>query len=72
MTISDWLIVFMVALLGLLFAFVAYLVFVHTLVSLYTEAECLRKGYPKAYVSIGLERYCSTLDGAVTVKVTKQ
>jgi hypothetical protein len=36
---------------------------------LYTDAECLRNGYPVARVTIGLERYCATLDGAVTVKI---
>jgi hypothetical protein len=52
--------------------FFAYAVFVVTPVSVYAEAECLRNGYPKYHVTIGLERYCSNFDGAVTVKVTKQ
>ena len=60
------------ALAALIGAFFLYMLFVVTPVMLYTDAECLRKGYPKAHVSIGLERYCSTLDGAVTVNVTKQ
>ena len=52
--------------------FMAFLFFVWAPVMMYAEAECLRTGYPKAYVTVGLERYCSTLDGAVTVRVTKQ
>lgn len=48
-----------------------YVIFVVAPVILYTQAECLRKGYPKAYVTVGLERYCSTLDGAVTIQVIK-
>ena len=51
--------------------FAAYSAFVFLPVHLYAEAECLRNGYPKAYVTVGLERYCATLDGAVTVKITK-
>ena len=42
---------------------------------LHADAECLRAGYLRAIIAnatIGLERYCSTLDGAVTVKVIKQ
>ena len=49
----------------------AYVVFIMVPVMMYAESECLRAGYPKYYVSVGLERYCSNLDGAVTVKVTK-
>ena len=53
-------------------AFFAYLIFVMMPVMAYAEAECLRNGYPKAHVTVGLERYCSNFDGAVTVKVKKQ
>lgn len=56
----------------LMTVFISYLLFVVLPVSLYTDAECLRNGYPKAHVTIGLSRYCSTLDGAVTVQVTPQ
>lgn len=49
----------------------AWVMFVMLPVMFYTEAECLRKGYPKYNVSIGLERYCSNLNGAVTVRVDK-
>jgi hypothetical protein len=49
----------------------AYLMFVFIPVALYTDAECLRAGYPKSHVTIGLSRYCSNLDGAVTVRVDK-
>ena len=57
---------------GVMGIFMAYILFVSLPVMLYAEAECLRAGYPKYHVTVGLERYCSTLDGAVTVKVTKQ
>ena len=62
---------FVVACLSLVAVSVAYVMFIVMPVSLYNEAECLRKGYPKAEVTIGLERYCMTLDGAVTVRVDK-
>jgi len=52
--------------------FMAYVLFIFLPVSIYTEAECLRNGYPNHYVSIGLERYCSNLEGAVTVRIKKQ
>lgn len=48
-----------------------YTLFIILPVTLYTEAECLRKGYPKYHVTIGLERYCSNLSGSITVKVDK-
>ena len=62
----------MSAFVVLVCAFAAYLIFVVLPVTMHAEAECLRNGYPKAQVTIGLERYCTTLDGAVTVKVDKQ
>ena len=65
----EKLMLFLVGLFGLV---MAYMLFILTPVMFYAEAECLRAGYPKYHVTIGLERYCSTLDGAVTVKVTKQ
>lgn len=52
--------------------FMLYALFIYTPVSVYTEAECLRKGYPEHRVSVGLERYCMNLDGTITVKVDKQ
>ena len=58
----------MVAVFGVL---LLYLMFFWVPVLLYTEAECLRNGYPKAQVSVGLERYCTNLIGTVTVKVEK-
>ncbi len=51
--------------------FVLFDVFIWVPVYIYTEAECLRQGYPKPKVSVGLERYCMNLDGSVTVKVNK-
>ena len=52
-------------------AFVLYIILVGGPTYLYTEAECLRKGYPKSAISIGMERYCMNLDGSITVKVEK-
>lgn len=49
--------------------FLLYYVFVVSPILLYTEAQCLRQGYPKANVTVGLERYCMNLTGSVTVKV---
>jgi len=57
---------------GLIGLSVAYTFFIWTPVSIYTEAECLREGYPEHRVSVGLERYCMTLDGTITVRVDKQ
>lgn len=61
-----------VAVLIVMALFTVYVAFVLLPVMFYTEAECLRAGYPKAHITIGLERYCTTLDGAVTVRVTRQ
>jgi hypothetical protein len=36
---------------------------------MWTNRECLLKGYPEHRVSITLERYCLTLDGSVQVRV---
>ena len=54
-----------------IFVIVLWVLVVMTPVMMYTEAECLRNGYPKYSVSVGLERYCMNLDGTVTVKVDK-
>lgn len=50
---------------------IGYLMFVVVPVALYSDAKCLRMGYPKSHVTIGLETYCSNLQGTVTVKVDK-
>jgi hypothetical protein len=60
--------ILMVAIMG---GFFLWLMFAMVPVMMYTEAECLRKGYPKSYVTVGLERYCSNLVGDITVKVDK-
>ena len=52
--------------------FFGYLIFVWAPVSAYAEAECLRQGFPKAAVSVGLERYCMTIDGAIQPRVVRQ
>lgn len=62
----------LVILLGPCLFFSIYVLLVFSPVSLYTEAECLREGYPEYRVSVGLERYCMNLDGSVTVRVDKQ
>ena len=54
-----------------LLAFSIYAVFFIVPVLMYTEAECLRNGYPKSSVTVGLERYCMNLQGTVTVRVDK-
>ena len=64
--------VFIILVAAPLVIFLAYFMFVFGPVSIYAEAECLRKGYPEYRVSVGLERYCMTLDGSVTVQVDKQ
>ena len=67
-TITNLIILF----LKILFVTLSLSVFIYAPVRLYTEAECLAKGYPKYAVSVGLERYCVNLDGSVTVKVDHQ
>lgn len=52
--------------------FVLYMLFAIFPVVLYTQAECLEKGYPEVKVTVGLSRYCMNLDGSVTVRVDKQ
>jgi hypothetical protein len=59
------------AILCILGLFVLYLVFVWMPVTLYAEAECLRKGYPEHRVTVGLSKYCMNLDGTVTVSVDR-
>lgn len=62
---------FCMGFLALLVLPMLYALLIVAPVSMYTEAECLRAGYPKHSVTVGLERYCMTLDGAVTVTVKK-
>lgn len=60
---------------GVLAAFallVAVMMFVYLPVMLKTEADCLRQGFPKYSVSVGLERYCLNMQGAVTTVVVPQ
>lgn len=66
MKIGDWVIA---TVIGVPVMFMAYVLFVMCPVMMYAEAECLRAGYPKYSVTVGLERYCMNLDGSVTVKV---
>jgi hypothetical protein len=58
--------------LGLgMFLLVALLagLFVYLPVSLSAQASCLEAGYPRAYVTWNLNRYCANLEGNVTVSV---
>jgi hypothetical protein len=70
---------FETAILQIMFAFagimvlaVLYCMLIWLPVNLYAEAKCLEQGYPESRVSVGLEQYCMTLDGSVTVRVDKQ
>jgi hypothetical protein len=45
--------------------------FVFVPVVLHTEARCLEAGYPRAKVTITLEKYCISLEGSSATKVTK-
>ena len=60
-----------IVLFGLFVLFSLYMMFVFVPFALWTERECLSKGYPKAEVTIALERYCLNLDGSVTTKVER-
>lgn len=55
-----------------LISFSLYAMLVVMPVYFYNDAECLRQGYPSSSVSIGLERYCMTTDGVVSVTVKHQ
>jgi hypothetical protein len=54
--------------LGLVFFYAFFIALPTTLLA---EEKCLADGYPKAHVTWNLKRYCSNLDGSVTVKVEK-
>lgn len=56
---------------GIVGVFMLYLLFVWVPVAAFTEAVCLRAGYPKYHVAVTLERYCSNLEGSVTIRVDK-
>ncbi len=58
-----------ITVLGLLVLFAMWLMFVWLPISAVNQADCLRAGYPESRVTFNFERYCLTLDGAVTVKV---
>jgi len=65
-SVLDWIFGIFVCLFAL---FLGFILFVFMPVLMKTEADCLRAGYPKYSVSIGLERYCMNMQGAVTVVV---
>lgn len=64
-------VVFFVSVMIPLVSFLVYALLVVMPVQLYADAKCLKNGYPKAEVTIGLEMYCMNMDGAITVKVDK-
>lgn len=57
--------------IGVVALFVIYCMFFIIPVAMYTEAKCLRNGFPHYHVTVGLETYCSNLDGSVTIRVEK-
>lgn len=52
--------------------FVMYALFIYMPVYVLNKSNCLKKGYPVAQVDIFLNRYCTTIDGFITVNVDKQ
>lgn len=48
------------------------LLFVYLPIMVTTEANCLKKGYPKYEVTIDLERYCLKIEGAITTVIERQ
>lgn len=60
-----------IAFFGALCLFTLYVTVVLMPVVFWADAKCLKAGYPKSHVTIGLETYCSNLQGTVTVKVDK-
>lgn len=65
MNFEDILFGIMVAISGALGVVFCILLFVYVPVELQTEQDCLRQGYPKSTVTVGLERYCLSYDGAL-------
>ena len=65
----DWIIGAVLAAFAML---MLVLLVVYMPVMLKTEADCLRAGYPKYSVSVGLERYCLNMQGTVTIVVVPQ
>jgi hypothetical protein len=51
---------------------VAYVLLALMPVTMMAERECLAAGYPEARVTFMLERYCVTLEGAVTPRVYRK
>lgn len=54
---------------ALLLLLAAYCACVWIPVALVVESGCLSRGFPKSAVTIGLNRYCMNMDGAVTTVV---
>lgn len=52
--------------------FVAYVMLIYMPIHVYTEISCIKQGFPDHKVTINLERYCITIEGATTAKVVKQ
>jgi hypothetical protein len=54
---------------GPMLLFIPAAIFVYIPVTSVAEEKCLERGYPKASVTWNLKRYCTNLDGSVTIKV---
>lgn len=63
--------VLLIGFIALMTAVLLVLVLVVVPVTLYTEAQCLERGFPEARVTWKFDRYCMNLDGTVTVRVEK-
>jgi hypothetical protein len=55
-----------------LLALITYSIFIVLPLSLVNNAECLRLGYPKSNVTIGLDRYCSNHCIAVPIHKARE
>ena len=56
---------------ALLLGMMLFILFVIFPVSMWANAECAKRGFPKAEVLWNLDTYCMNLDGAVTTKMEK-
>lgn len=58
--------------IGICLGFLMLLICVDVPLSLYTDAQCLKQGYPSSRVTIDFDRYCVTTEGAIVPRVVKQ
>jgi hypothetical protein len=59
---------------GVCLFFLVFILWTFTMIPvlMYAEKKCLDQGYPVTHVAYDYSIYCSTLDGAVTVRVDRQ